>query len=122
MKNIAVQGCSLELTDKTLAGLPQITTAPSSTTKADGKPAYRGNLTVSVPIVTDTAGNVAADVTLTISGSSQKTKIDGQAAVLEGDSGTAKAVVFTHPTTGVQATHDVEARIASAGQSKSITE
>lgn len=123
MKNIAVQGCVLEITDKSLtAAPPQITTPPSIKTKAGGKPAYRGDLSVIVGPITDSAGNIAATASLTISGSSQKTKIDGQAAVLEGDSGKATAVTFTNPNTGAQVPHDVEVKISSAGQTKSTTE
>lgn len=123
MKNIAVQGCSIEITDKSLnAATMNITTAPSTKTKADGKAAYRGNLSVSLVSIQDAAGNIAPTATLTISGSSQKTQIDGQAAVLEGDSGKASQVTFTNPNTGAQVPHDIEVKITDAGQSKFITE
>lgn len=118
MKNIAVTGCTLQITDSTLIGVPQITTPASTKVKAGGIAAYKGDLTVLIPTVTDAAGNIAAAVTLTISGSSQKTTAEGSPAVLEGDSGKATAVTFTHPSTGATATHDVEVEIKSSGQTK----
>lgn len=124
MKNIAVQGCTLKITDPTLTGAPQFAPGvmPSQKAKAGGKSVYKGDLSVIIPTVTDTAGNVAAGVTLTISGSSKKTKVEGAAAALEKDSGKATAVTFTHPSSGATATHDVEVEISAAGQSKTTTE
>lgn len=124
MKNIAVQGCTLTITDPTLTGAPQFVpgVAPSQKVKAGGVAAYKGDLAVIIPTVTDIAGNVAVSVTLTISASSKKTKIEGAAAALEKDSGKATAVTFTHPSSGATATHDVEVEISAAGQSKATTE
>lgn len=121
MKPIANTSCTTQLTDATLTAVSITiaeTTPGSLKVKVGGLAAYKGDLTVAVATITDAAGFVAPAASVTISGSAQKTKIEGSPAVLEGDSGKATAVTFTHPTSGATTTHDVEVKISSAGQSK----
>lgn len=122
MKKIAVQGCTVKITDTTLTGLPQIQTLPSEKTKAGGAKVYRGDLTVLAATITDGSGNTATAVSITISGSSQKTIVDGQPVVLEGDSGKLENVIFYPPGSGKPSTHTVEFKITAAGQNTAETE
>lgn len=119
MKPIANTSCTTQLTDATLTAVSiTIATPGSLKVKVGGSAAYKGDLTVAVATITDAAGFVAPAASVTISGSAQKTKIEGSPAVLEGDSGKATAVIFTNASTGATTTHDVEVKISSAGQSK----
>lgn len=88
-KSIAVQGCSLEIVEEGKSALSiTISTSPSTDVKFDGKGAYRG--TVQIAISGYTGGSIvsASGATVTpgtLSGSAQHVKIDGNSAVLEGD-------------------------------------
>lgn len=126
MKNIAVQGCELELTPPSSPPASvQITTSPSQKVKADGKNCYKGTLQVSI------SGYTGGDITVpgsgsgngTISPGATKGKIEGAAAVLEGDSGT--ITVNGQKPSGsstVPATQAVTVKIKAAGQTKNKME
>lgn len=108
-KYIAVQGCTLECTP---AATAQITTSPSTTTKAGGKACYRGSLTINVTNATAvTDGNGTG--TGTITGSAQEVKIDGQPAVLEGDG---VQITVSGTSGGQPASGTVTVKISRAGQ------
>lgn len=108
-KYIAVQGCTLECTP---AATAQITTSPSTTTKAAGKACYRGPLTINVTNATavpDGNGTGAGRIT----GSAQEVKIDGQPAVLEGDE---VQITVSGTSDGKPASGVVTVKISQAGQ------
>ena len=108
-KYIAVEGCTLECVPQATA---QITTPASTTTKAGGKACYRGTLSIIVTNATAvTDGNGTGTGTLT--GSSQNAKIDGMAAVLEGDQ---VQIQVTGTSGGQPASGVVTVKISNAGQ------
>ena len=126
MKNIAVQGCTLEISPaSTPPCVITIKSAPSQKTKADGKYCYRGDIDISVSGYTGGTITVAGSGSGsdTISGSSTKTQIDGMAAVLEGDK-----VSFSLDGKAVSGSSTIDVKqlvtvkISSAGQSKAQTE
>lgn len=109
-KLIAAQGCEIELTPPSGTGTPVIliTNLPSLDVKAEGKGLYSDKLTITI-----TGYNGGAAGAGTISGTAQNVKIDGKAAVLEGDMST-EPVTLSDPTTGMQ--YQVTLRVKSAGQ------
>lgn len=126
MKNIAVKGCTLELTP---ASSPEATvtikTDPSKKVLAVGKGCYFGDLEISITGYTggsiDVTGSGSGNGTL--SGSSTKYKIEGAAAVLEGDSVT--ITVNGQKTSGsstIATTQDVTVKISDAGQTNNKSE
>lgn len=126
VKYIAVQGCELELTPASSPpATVQITTPPSQKVKAGGKPCYKGTLQIS--ITGYTGGTITVPGSGAGSGSlspgARKCKIEGMAAVLEGDS--ASVTVNGQQTVGsstAPATQPVTVKIKSAGQTKNETE
>lgn len=109
LKNIAVQGCTLN------EPTASITTPPSTKVKADGKPVYRGTLTISITGYTGQGISGGAGVG-TLTGSAQKIKIESQPAVLEGDQATISVTGAT--PAGPPATVPVTVSIQNAGQDK----
>lgn len=116
MKELAVEGCSLELDHG--SGSVSISTTPSTVVKADGKGCYKGSISFSISgfkgtkiLNPDGAGSGS------ISGSAQYTKIEGSSAVLKDDSvtvtltGTAGQGSSQHPET-----EDVTVKVSDAGQ------
>lgn len=129
MAFICVEGYKLSVTPM-ISGSASIETSPSAYVKINGKKCYRGNITVKVSdyqggaIVPNPATSTVVSTlgvgSGTISGSSRATKIDGSAAVLEGDSTsvTVNGALYTpgssQPTPVSQV---VTVKIISAGQS-----
>lgn len=114
-KNLAVQGCTLS------EPTAQITTAPSTKVKCDGKAAYYGDLTIQISGYTSEVITVpgSGSGSGTLSGSATKVKIEGQPAVLEGDSVviTVNGEAYSGSTT-IPVSEPVEVKISNAGQSK----
>jgi len=114
MKNIAVQGCQLDCT------FAQITTSPKTSVKCGGKATYAGDLNIQI------SGYSSSVITVSGSGSgsgtlqptSQRVKIEGEKAVLEGDKVTitVNGQAYSGQTT-VPASEDVTVTITDAGQS-----
>ena len=124
MTNIAVKGCTLELSP---ASSPEatvtITTPASTTTKADGNAVYSGPLSITIAGYTGGAITVAGSGATTspaiLQPGATKYKVDGKAVVLEGDSTTVVVTgLATAGTTTTTATQQVTIKIKSAGQSK----
>lgn len=85
MKKIAVDGCTVEITDPSIKALEiEIITQPSKNSFIDDKGIYCGTLTVVLNSLTYN-GYSLETLTLTINGSSKNSTIDGQSVVLEGD-------------------------------------
>ena len=116
-KFIAVQGCVLKCGNPTAQAT--ITTNPSVKVKADGKGCYSG--VINITVIGATAGTVSQtkDGVGTITGSAIKVKIDGQGAVLMGDS-TKDPIICpaTDSASGASATIPVPVTILDAGQTK----
>ena len=119
MKNVAVVGCTVTLSPG--EGNKQITTQASLKVKADGKGVYFGPIDVAVSGYSDTSITVtgSGSGTITIQPSAQKTKVEGEYVVLEGDSGPAviNGMAWSGQTQ-VPATSEVTAKIEVAGQIK----
>lgn len=85
MKKIAVNGCTVEITDPLIeASEIKILTQPSKNSFIDDKGIYCGTLIVVLNGLTYN-GYSLATLTLTIDGTSKNSTIDGQSVVLEGD-------------------------------------
>lgn len=115
MKYIAVEGCSLS------EPTASITTPASTKVKLNGKGAYRGGITIQITGYTSETITVtgSGSGSETLNGSAQKVKIEGSAAVLEGDSVdvTVNGQAVSGTTT-IPATEIVNVKIQSAGQTK----
>ena len=116
MKELAVDGCTLELDHG--SGSISISTTPSTVVKADGKGCYKGSISFSISGFTGTSilnGDGAGSGS--ISGSAQHTKIEGSPAVLKDDNvtvtltGTAGQGSSQHTET-----EDVTVKVSNAGQ------
>ena len=113
MKNIAVQGCQLD------CPFAQITTSPKTSVKCGGKATYAGDLTIQI------SGYSSSVITVTGSGSgsntlhptSQRVKIEGEKAVLEGDKViiTVNGKAYAGQST-IDVSEPVTVTITSAGQ------
>lgn len=118
MKNIAVQGCSIELSPPSTSPLTVITvtTQPNNNMKCDGKGVYTGQISVSISAygsetITDMNGAGPA----TIVSTAQYVKVDGQPVLLEGDEDNNCAISGT--TGGQTAVTDIiTVKISAAGQ------
>ncbi len=118
-KYIAVQGCQVSAASGgvplTAVIAPSVT--PSTKVKCDKKAAYVGSITVQV---SGTVGTVTVTAqSVTIDGSSKKSKSENKSFLLEGDSSKAGATVqgvdsATSSTVSIPVTTKVE----SAGQIK----
>lgn len=121
LKNIAVEGCTLEFQN---GGSGTITVTPgqtSMTTKADGKSVYTSlKFTVSAytggEITIPGSGSGSGEITA----SAEKVKVDGKKVFLEGDVSATFTITGQKPsgTTTVPATNDEVVKITDAGQSK----
>lgn len=118
-KLIAVQGCTLEIVEEGKSALSkQISTSPSSNVKFDGKGAYSGTLQIVLSEYTGGAivsGSGATVTPGTLSGSAQYVKIDGNSAVLEGDTSDT-ITVFGLDSMGHSVTDTCTVKISDAGQ------
>lgn len=116
MMNLAVEGCILQA--NTGAGNIKIETPPSGKVKCDNKKAYSGTLTISISGLSG-SGFTNGNGSGTLTGSAQKTKIEGKAAVLEGDqSVTIPVSATTTSVPPVQISVPTTVTIISAGQTK----
>lgn len=118
-KAISVQGCTLEIVEEGKSATSiSITTAPSTDVKFDGKGAYSGTLQITLSgytggyIVSGSGGTVTPG---TLSGSAQYVKIDGNSAVLEGDTSDVITVVGSD-SMGHSVTDTCTVKISNAGQ------
>lgn len=119
MKNIAVLGCTLKLSQGT--GAITITSVPSLKSFTSGKAIYRGNLSFTV------SGFTGGDITVPGSGTGSgsivstatKNKADGQFVMLEGDKATGVVITGLKPagTSTVPAFCTIDVEINNAGQS-----
>lgn len=120
MMNIAVDGCVLQA--NTGAGNIKIETPPSQKVKYDEKGAYSGTLTISISGLSG-SGFTGGSGSGVLNGSAQKVKIEGKAAVLEGDqSETITVSATTTSVPPVQISVPTIVTIISAGQIKVIGE
>jgi len=122
VKPVAVEGCTLTTSPGT--GTATITSAASTTNKADGKGVYRGTIQIAISGYSSSAITVAGSGsgTGTLNGSAQTTKADGQSVVLEGDQATitVNGQAYEGSTT-VGVSELVTVNIQNAGQNKWIS-
>lgn len=118
-KAIAVQGCTLEIVEEGKSALSkQISTSPSIDVKFDGKGAYSGTIQITLSGYTGgsiVSGSGATDTPGTLSGSAQYVKIDGNSAVLEGDTSDTITVIGLD-SMGHSVTDYCTVKISNAGQ------
>ena len=121
MQNVAVNGCTLQLSAGT--GNISITNAPSQKVKCDGKEAYKGQIQFSISNYMGTnIVNGDGQGSGSINGTSRCLKIEGAAAVLQNDTSETVTVIGTKPSSsgsGVEpATDSVTVKVSNAGQAK----
>ena len=119
MQNIAVDGCTLQLSAGT--GNISITNQPSQKVKCDGKGAFKGEIQFSISgFMGTTITNGDGQGSGSISGTSQSVKIEGANAVLQNDTSGSVTLTGTMTTqTGpVTVTEVVTVKVSDAGQSK----
>ena len=115
MKNIAVQGCTLD------CAFAQISTPPVQSVKCEGKAAYADSLTIQISGYTSSVITVpdSGSGSGTLQGSAQYVEIEGKKAVLEGDNVTITVNGQAYSgTTTVPVSEPVTVTISSAGQTK----
>lgn len=110
MKNIAVQGCSLD------CSFAQIQTSPKNSVKCDGKASYAGDLTIKISGYSG-QGITGGSGVGTLQSSAQYVKIEGEKAVLEGDKTDPPIQVTGTTSGGGSLTVSVTVTISDAGQS-----
>lgn len=110
MKNIAVQGCSLD------CAFAQIQTSPIQSVKCDGKASYAGSLTINISGYSG-QGITGGMGTGTLQGSAEHVKIESKKAVLEGDKTDPPIQVTGATSGGGTLTVPVTVTITYAGQS-----
>lgn len=118
MSELAVLGCTVDITSGQTATAKSITTSPSSDILVNGKGVYFGDIDVLLTAITyTTPAEVFActEGTITISGSGSDVLEGTKKAVLKGDSGS-KELMFTGVSTGTQVTVTVTVKITNAGQ------
>ena len=113
MKYIAVQGCQLD------CPYAQIKTSPKTSVKCSGKATYAGDLTIQISgysssVITVTGSGSGSD---TLHPTSQRVKIEGEKAVLEGDKVTitVNGKAYAGQST-IDISEPVTVTITSAGQ------
>ena len=119
MSELAVKGCTVEITSGQSASNIQITTAPSSDNSVGDDGIYFGDIDVMLTSVTQ--GNLLCPSgTLTISGTqSDVLNSSDEKAVQKGDNGT-KTITFTDQSTGATTDLPVTIEIKDAGQTDVI--
>lgn len=119
MSELAVQGCTIQITSGQQASLIQITTPPSAKVKAEGKGVYFGDIEVSLTAITQ--GNLSCPSgTITISGTASNVlNADGDCAVQKNDTAT-DTFTFTDSSSGSTTDLPVTVLITDAGQTKEI--
>ncbi|GMO64396.1 MAG: hypothetical protein Ta2A_11890 [Treponemataceae bacterium] len=117
MKYIAVQGCQLQfdgIQPMTLS-TAQVSTPPSAKVTCGGNGAYKGAITIAA-VFTTTGAPPTLPLSFTINGTAIKTKIENQAAVLEGDQ--SAVVPWSYAVGTATVSGAAMCKIQSAGQQK----
>lgn len=114
MKDIVVQGCTLDCT------FAQITTSPKTDVKCGGKSTYAGDLNIKISsysssVITVTGSGSGSD---TLHPSATHVKIKGEPVALKGDSVTitVNGKAYAGQTT-IDVSESVIVKISNAGQS-----
>lgn len=113
MKNIAVEGCTLDCV------FAQISTPPTQSVKCMGKASYAGSLTIQISGYSSSVITVSGSGSGsgTLQGSARYVSIEGKEAVLEGDNVTITVKgQATSGTTTIPVEEQVTVTIISAGQ------
>jgi len=120
MKLIAVQGCTIVCkTSSVTVASYQIATPPDSTVSAEGKPIYKGTLSVVASGIVMGAFTCPS-ATFTIAPTVQNVASGGQAVVVQGDSGSCTCT-GTNPK-GDTTTITFTSEISVAGQTSCSVE
>lgn len=117
MAELAVLGCTVDITSGQTATAKSITTSPSSNILVNGKGVYFGDIDVLLTAISFVSGETftCASGTITISGTGSNVLEETKKAVLKGDSGS-KELMFTGVSTGTQVPAIVTVKITDAGQ------
>ena len=119
MSELAVQGCTIEITSGQKASLIQITTPPSAKVKAEGKGIYFGDIEVSLTAITQGSLSCPSG-TITISGTASNVlNANGDCAVQKNDTAT-DTFTFTDSSSGSTTDLPVTILITDAGQTKVV--
>ena len=119
MSELAVQGCTLSLTDPSLSVVNMaITTQPSQYTSVNGSSVYFGDITVALTTISQGSFTCPSG-SVTISGTADSILEGTKKAVQKGDKGSAK-MLFTESSSGNQKQITVEVEISNAGQTDVI--
>lgn len=119
MSELAVVGCTVEITSGQTASAKIITTPPSTKVFADQKAVYFGD--IDVQLTTLSQGNYVNPLaTITIKATASKNlDSNGNKAVQKNDSGS-QVVTLTDPDSGATITPTVTIKISDAGQQKAL--
>lgn len=119
LKEIAVEGMTLEPDDPLVSATISITGSSSSKSKAEGKGIYKDNLSISVSAITKPPATVpdSGPYTANFSSSASKVKVDGNLVLLDGDETETINATPKLPN-GTPNPISFKVKIQSAGQSK----
>lgn len=123
MKAIAVQGCTLTLEYTATGGengVATTTTTPSTKVKLEGKGVHRGPMTITVSGITNSkagATTPSTPIVVTLNPTAEKTSVEGQYPIREGDTVTGIAHPFTTAVPPVDVPTKFTVKVSDAGQS-----
>jgi hypothetical protein len=117
LKEIAVQGCTLTLTGGG-PGTANITSSPSSKSKAGGNGVYKKQIDISIAGCANGTCVQGAVVNSSIIPTVTKTKSDGDLVMVKNDKVEKVVINGTDSGTGAACSFTVDVEITSAGQTK----